>query len=75
MRLQGFLHTDPAVCSELAFQISSLRMYKKSACDHFPHLILLQICIQFLHSTETAKMNYVSIRFLFWPLPQPLRYI
>lgn len=51
MCLQDFLHADPAVCSELAFQISSLRMYEKSACDHIPHLILLQTCIQFLHST------------------------
>lgn len=36
MCLQYFLQTDPAVCSEVAFQISSLRMYEKSACDHFP---------------------------------------
>lgn len=51
MCLQDFLHTDPTVCSELAFRISSPRMYEKSACDHIPHLILLQICIQLLHNS------------------------
>lgn len=67
MCLQDVLCTDPVICSELAFKISSLTMYEKVACDHIPHLshFLLQIYTHFLHSTQAAKVNYISLRFLF----------
>lgn len=74
MCLQDYLRTDLAICSELAFKISSLRMYEKIACDHIPHLshFLLHICIQFLHSTQTAKVNLSHFFVLF---TRPVRYI
>lgn len=67
MCLQDFLHTDPVICSELTFKISSLRMYEKIAWDHIPPLsdFLLHICIQFLHSTQTAKVNDIPFRLIF----------
>ena len=67
MCLQAFLHIDPVICSELAFKISSSSMYEKIACDHTPHFshFLLHICAEFLHRTQTDKVNYIYSRLFF----------
>lgn len=61
------LSTEPVICLEQAFKISSLGMYEKLAKDHIPYLshFLLYIYVQFFHAIQTPKVNYLSFRFIF----------